>query len=106
MLGTWLRTIPVIHKRMEQHRISVGTTEVSFPTSSRGLPDRVFIQAPSTNMAVIVVGLTGVKGDLSAGGFEYPVGANSYSPFDDINQMRAISPIAGQYLLVTYLFGV
>jgi hypothetical protein len=92
--------------RMDQQTLTVGTSAVSFPTPNSAKitnPEKVFVQAPSTNVDSIIVGKTGVLANLTAGGFELLPGSSLEIPMNEEGQLKAISNTAAQKLLVTYV---
>lgn len=96
-----------VFEKFEQHVITVGTTEVSFPTCLKygdvGQPESIFVQTPSSNSCPVYIGKTGVKSDLTTGAFEIPIGADTVLPIFNENILKAIASAVGQKLLVTYM---
>ncbi len=93
-------------KKMDPHCLVVGPTEVPFPAVTAAnlkKPEAIFIQALPTNGAVIVVSLTGVAADGSAGGYTLSPGANILMSINDLSVLRAISASSNQKLSVVYL---
>lgn len=90
-------------------QLTVGTSAVSLPTPSAASgiknPERIMLQALSTNGAVIFVGEADVLADGSTGGFEMPAGSSLILPLRVASAYKAISAAAGQKLQVSFLAG-
>ncbi len=101
-----------IYEKFEQHVITLTTagTEYSFPTPNKysgvlGQPEAIAVQTVSANTVNIVVGKTGVKSDLSVGGWVIPPNADSILPSNSDEVLIAVASADNQKLLVTYLAG-
>lgn len=91
-------------------QLTVGTSQVAFPSLTTGIgftgrPERIFVQALSTNSGTIMIGKTGVASDGSAGGWQLVAGANMNLPITDLSVLYAIGSGAGQKLQITYQSG-
>jgi len=96
------------NRNFDNYVLTVGNAvQVAFPvppvTAKVKKPGVIFVQTPTTNTGNIVVGKTGVLADASAGGFLIEPGKNAYLPVNFFPELFAISTVAGQTLLVTYM---
>lgn len=94
---------------MDQQQMSVSSTAAKLPTPrvASGIknPDRVIVQALSTNTGPIMLkNASDVASNGSTGGTELPAGSNEMIPLKDYQQIYAISA-AAQKLQVTFLAG-
>lgn len=99
--------VEVSEKNFDQFIVSVGNGVVTaFPTPTNGVqPEFIFVQAPTTNTVSVVVGESTILANLSAGGFEFPPGANFTLPVNVASELKCIAGAASQKLLVTYIWG-
>jgi hypothetical protein len=93
-----------------QHKITVGVVPVKFPTPAPldtvTQPEAIFIQTIPSNTGKIWIGGSDVTADFAKGVFYLPAGlADAMLPFIDDENLYAISDVAGQTLMVTYLAG-
>ena len=99
----------LLYDQMDQHVLTVLTTETSFPASTASVvanPEAIFVQSISLNIASIFIGKTGVKSDYSVGAFELAPGTSCVLAYNLDENLKAISGKSGQKLFVTYLSGV
>ena len=90
---------------MDPQRLTVGTTAVAFPTPNQSRvknPEKIQVQAASTNTVPILVGLSDVLADYSNGGIELLPGASTTLSAAKDELLFAIASAAAQKLLVTY----
>lgn len=87
----------------------VGTSAASLPAPAvaSGIknPERIFLQAISTNGATIFIGEADVLADGSTGGFEMPPGSSLILPLRMASVYKAISAAPSQKLQVSFLAG-
>jgi hypothetical protein len=101
-----LGTVELMEDNVDFNLLSVGVAEVAFPAPfENNQPRQIHVQAPTTNTASVIVGKAGVLADLSQGGWEFPPGGNFILPFNAYSQLKAISSMAAQNLLVNYVWG-
>ena len=90
-------------------QMTVGTSVLSLPTPSAASgiknPERIFLQALSTNSGIIFVGEADVDSTGSTGGFELPAGASFILPLRAASAYQVIATAAGQKLQVSFLAG-
>lgn len=101
-----MNNLSMCYEKMDPHCLTVGTSEVAFPAPTVAnlvQPDAIFVQALPTNTGNIVVSLTGVAADGSAGGYVIPPGANIFLPVNRDEILKAIATAAAQKLSVVYL---
>lgn len=94
------------YSRMYTYTLSVGTSAVPFtaiPTSSAlKNPEKILIQAPSTNTVAIIVGPSTVSADYNNGGIEILPGSSTVSYYNLDESLYAIGLAINQKLLITY----
>lgn len=94
------------YSRMYTYTLSVGTSTVSFsaiPASSvLKNPEKILIQAPSTNTVAILVGPSTITADYNNGGTELLPGSSTVSYYNLDESLSAIALAPSQKLLITY----
>ena len=101
------------YKYWKSQQVTAGATEIVFPVITQAItvatgvkkPEAIFVQALAGNTGKIIIGITGVAANGSAGGFELAAGANMTLPVNDHTVLFHIATAASQLLQITYLQG-
>lgn len=95
------------NKIQDLQQLVVGTSAVALPApdSASGVkrPERIFLQALSTNSVSIFIGEADVTSSGSTGGYEMPAGSSMVFPSRIWENFKAIASAANQKLQVSYL---
>lgn len=94
------------YSRQYTYTLVVGTSEVPFTAIPSTVllknPEKIQVQAASTNTVAVLIGPTGITADYLNGGTEMLPGASTVLYFNLDESMKAIALAAGQKLLITY----
>lgn len=94
------------YSRMYTYTLTVGTSPVSFTalpsSSSVKNPEKIVIQAASTNTTAILIGPTGITSDYANGGVELVPGSSTVPYMNLDESLVAVALSSGQKLLISY----
>ena len=88
------------------YTLSVGTSITAFTQATRFLnvknPEKIQVQAPSTNTAAVLIGPNTITSDYNNGGVEMVPGSSTVLNWSLDEYLKAISVSGTQKLLITY----
>lgn len=95
-----------LFQRMTQKLATVGLSATAFPTPATTdevpNPEAIYVQSPSTNTGKIYVGAAPTA-NLSTPSFEILPGGDAMIPYVKDENLKHVSDVAAQKLMVTYL---